>query len=380
MKRIKVLHIFKNMNRGGAETFIMNVFNNIDRNKVQFDFLCFEENGNYFEDIKKLGGNIFIIDKPLKKLWFKNIKDIVKIIKKNEGYDVIHIPLMFYSGVVCFAAYIANVKKRIVHSHNANESQKQTLSRKIYHFISRFLINIFSTNKIACGEKARDFLFGKTKKNKKETIILKNGINLNRFSNVDNKKVKELKMEFEILEDEIIIGNVARFSEQKNHMFFINLGTFLKNNNFKFKIILVGDGELKKEFEKKIKQNNLEKYFILTGIRKDIPELLNLFDVFLMPSLYEGFPVSIVESIAANTPCLISNTISQEVQIVKGMVFFLDLEDNLEIWVENIIKLKNIKYPKKIIISELIKKGFSIENSSKILEEIYLESDRCLEC
>jgi glycosyltransferase EpsF len=373
-KKIKVLHIFKNMNRGGAETFIMNVFRNIDREKIQFDFLCTSnEEGSYFNEIRNLGGNIYTISYPSNKHLIRNIKEIVEVIKKNGGYDVIHIPLMFYSSVVCLAAWISRVPKIIVHSHNASESQKNTIFRKIYRLISRIIINIFATDKMSCGEKARDFLFGNAEKIKKQTIIINNAIDVDKFKNVTTQEVNKLKEELNIVMEELIIGNVARFSEQKNHLFFLKLAKYFKKNNINAKIILVGDGELKEEFEEQIRKENIIEYFILAGIRTDIQIFMNMFDVFLMPSLYEGFPVTVVESLASGTPCILSNNISNEVALIKNMVSFLDLNCDLKIWYNNIIDMKNNHYDKNKIKEELNGKGFTIESSVNILEKVYLK-------
>ena len=128
--RIRVLHTFNIMNRGGAETFVMNVFRSIDKERFVFDFLCENPNpGKYDDEIENLGGTIFHLT-PLKKRPLKNIINIVKFLKETGPYDVIHIPNSFYSGVYCFSAKLAGIKKIIVHSHSAGDSKKRTILRK----------------------------------------------------------------------------------------------------------------------------------------------------------------------------------------------------------------------------------------------------------
>lgn len=374
MKKVKVLHVFKNMERGGAETLIMNIFRIIDRNKIQFDFLLTsEKEGSYCEEIRKLGGTIYKLDKFSNKKPIKNMKNIIKTIKQNGGYDVIHIPMMFYSGWVCLSAWIAGVPNRIVHSHNADEIHNNSILRKLYITFSRILINMFSTCKIACGERARDFLFGNSKKVKEQTIILKNGIDISKFQNVSENKILKTKKQLGIKIDEMIVGEVARFSEQKNHRFYIDFARYLKNNKLMVKIILVGDGKLRKSIEKKVKDNQLEEYFIFTGIREDIPELLNIFDVFCMPSLYEGFPVSIVESLAAGTPCVVSENISKETNLIDGMVKYISIQEEPKKWYEEIKKISNKNFNKSNIKSILEEKGYSIEKTTEKLQKIYLK-------
>lgn len=374
MKKVKVLHVFKNMERGGAETLIMNIFRTMDRNKIQFDFLLTsEKEGSYCEEIKKLGGTIYKLDKFSNKKPIKNMKNIIKIIKQNGGYDVIHIPMMFYSGWVCLSAWIAGVPNRIVHSHNADEIHNDSISRKLYIKFSRMLINIFSTCKIACGDKARDFLFGNSKKVKEQTIILKNGIDISKFQNVSENKIYEMKKQFGIKTNEMIIGEVARFSEQKNHRFYLDFARYLKNKKLEVKIILVGDGELRRSIEKQVKDKQLEEYFIFTGIRKDIPELMNMFDVFCMPSLYEGFPVSIVESLAAGTPCVVSENISKETNLIDGMIKYINIQEEPQKWYEEMKEISNKNFDKNKIKSVLEEKGYSIEKTTEKLQKIYLK-------
>lgn len=375
--KIKVLHVFKNMNPGGAETLIMNVFRNMDRNRIQFDFLLTSnEEGAYCKEIRDLGGNIYKLDSFSNKHPFKNILNVIDIIRKNGNYDFIHLPMMFYSGWLCLAAYIAGIPNRIVHSHNANEDTNSSIFRKIYIVISRFLINKFSTIKISCGQRARNFLFGRNKKIIDETIILHNGIDITKFQNVSNKEVENLKYELGIDKDELVIGEVARFARQKNHIFYIDLANYLKENNIKAKIVLVGSGELKNNLEIKIKESKLEDYFILTGIRNDINIFMNMFDVFCMPSIYEGFPVSVIESIASGTPCVLSDTISDETSLVDDMVYYVNLNEDISKWYETIKNCIEKDYDKKYACKILREKGYNIDDVCKKIQEIYLKGER----
>lgn len=367
---IRVLNVFGIMNMGGAETMMMNVYRNIDKSKIQFDFLCLsEETGDYEEEIKSLGGRIYKIFPPSKSGYVQHIKDIIEVCKTYGPYQAIHIPTMFHSGIVCLAAYIAKVPIRIVHSHSASE-EGRSIKRTVYNFICRRLINIFSTVKIACGEAARDFLFGKSKKSKKQVIILKNGINIETFSDVDKDKVLEMKKQFKIKENEFIIGHVGRFVKVKNHKFFIKLAKAMKEMNLK--ILLVGDGELKKSIENKIRENKLEDKFILTGKRNDVNIMMSMIDVFVMPSLYEGFPMVLIEALATGKNCVVSDSISKEVDIDKGSIDFVNLNDDIQIWIDKILKQLKRKVDIKSRIKVLEEKGFSIDKTVQILTKIYL--------
>ncbi|WP_296880383.1 glycosyltransferase [Thomasclavelia sp.] len=373
MEKIKVLHVFQRMRTGGAETLIMNIFRKMDHERIQFDFLCMSnEPGEYDDEIKENGGNIFIIDSPKECGAIKHILQIIKVIKSNNGYDIIHVPTMFHSGIVCFAAFLAGVKVRIVHSHNASEFNRNTIKRRIYRTLSRLMIALFCTDKIACGYKARDYLFGNSKKIQRETMILYNGIDLHKYKFIDIDLVSELKKEFDI-SDEIIIGNVARFEEQKNHIFFIRFAQYLKDKKIPAKIILVGDGKLKQEIEAQVKKNRLESYINFAGVRTNIPEFMNLFDVYIMPSLYEGFPLTVVEALASGTNCVLSDTISKEVSIIDDAVKFVGLDDDLSKWYNAVITCNNKKTDRNKYIEILKEKGFSSEYTTNKLVNFYLK-------
>ena len=360
------------MDRGGAETMIMNVYRKIDKEIFQFDFLCMsDQKGAYEEEIKEKGGEIYRILPPQERGYLKHIFDIIKICKKNR-YDVIHVPTQFHSGIVCLAAFLAHVPIRIVHSHSAGE-KGGGIKRKIYKFICRRLINIFATNKIACGEKARDFLFGNNDRTKKQVLILKNGIDIEEFAYVPTYEIEKLKKEINIKKDEILLGHIGRFEKVKNHIFFIKIAKELKKEGMKFKILLVGDGSLKESIEKEIKRNKLEENFVLVGSREDVPIIMNAIDIFVMPSLYEGFPMTLIEAFASGTYCVVSDNVSKETAIVEENIEFLKLNENISEWKEAIKRGLNVEVDKEKIIRTLKEKGFDVNVTVKELEKIYLE-------
>lgn len=367
---IRVLHVFGIMNIGGAETMIMNVYRHIDREKIQFDFLCMSESiGDYEKEIKELGGRIYKILPPNKVGYIKHINDIIGVCKKYGPYRAIHIPTMFHSGIVCLAAYLVKIPIRIVHSHSASKDEK-SLIRLFYQFICRKLINVLSNKKIACGEAARDFLFGKSKKQRKQVIVLKNGIDIEKFSNININETLQLEKQLGINKNDLIIGHVGRFSKVKNHEFFIKLAKEWKDMNYK--ILLVGDGELMEEIKDAIRKNNLEDKFILTGKRNDINVIMSLMDVLVMPSLFEGFPLVLVEALASGMNCVVSNNISKEVDIDKGSIEFIGLEENVQKWINAIIEKANQKVDINHRKRCLEDNGFSIHKTTEILTKIYL--------
>lgn len=361
MQKISVLHIVSNLNCGGLENMIMNIYRNIDREKINFDFLCLSSiEGVFEEEIKKKGGKIYKVPQSTNKIIFLN-----SFLRKNK-YKAIHSHVMFYSGIVNLLAKINGIKIRITHSHSSSDLKKESIFRKIYMSISRFLINTFSNVKLSCGEKAGKYLYG----NKSKFTILNNGIHLEKFLNVTEEEVIELKNELNIKKDDLIIGHVGSFLEVKNQEFFIQLAKKMVNKKENFKIVLVGTGKLFEHIKQLIQEEELQEYFVLTGIRKDIPVFMKMFDVFMMPSLYEGFPLAVVEALAGDNICYLSNNISKETQVIKDRVKFFDLNDDLN---ELITNIKNdINNKQNIDIEDILnEKGYSIKEMTNKITNIY---------
>lgn len=361
---IRVLHVIKSMNHGGAETMIMNIYRNIDRNRIQFDFLCMDDKvGEYDNQIKKMGGRIFTVSSPDNGR-VRNLRQIYRVLKE-EKIEIIHTHISFYSGLVLFVAYLSGVKKRICHSHTTNDVREINIIRRFYNMFSRSLIRIFANIKLSCGEKAGKYLY-----NNSNYTIINNGIDLKQYTSISNKQVEDLKKELNISNDEFIIGHVGRFEKVKNQIYFIEFAKIMKKYIKDFKIILVGDGTQKQEVEKKVKKEKLEKYFVFTGVRDDINVCMKMFDIFVMPSLYEGFPLVVVEALAGENICYLSDSISKETDIIKDKIEYFNIFENKQKLVNLIINNKD-KNNTINVIQELKDKGYSIKNTAEKISQIY---------
>lgn len=360
---MRVLEVIGSLDRGGAETFLVNVFSNINRNKYKFDFLVFQNKKYDYEDtIKKNGGNIIYIESPKNIGIIKFIKKLKNICIKNK-YDVVHAHTLFNCGPCMFAAYLAGVKKRISHSHNTRYTEKNiSFKKKIYYFISKIMINIFSTDYVACGKEAGNFLYYKNKK----VVVVKNGIKIEKFI-FDSNKRKELREKLKISENEIVIGHVGRLNFQKNHKYLIDVFNKLCKENDNYKLVLVGDGELKSYIDSELIKNKLENKVIMTGSIENVNEFYNVFDIFVFPSLFEGLPYTLIEAQCNGLPIISSDKVSRECNISKKIVF-LDLNPNVSEWIRIINKENSKRYN---AIDDVINNGYSIDDTIKIIEKIY---------
>ncbi len=353
-----------NMNRGGAETLIMNLYRNIDRSKVQFDFLTCKE-GVFDSEIVRMGGKVHRIPYISEVGHFKYVKELKIFFIKNNHYKIVHSHMDKMTGLVLREAKKAGIPNRISHSHNT--SSEGGIASKVYKWYAGNFILPNTTNFFACSNYAAQWLF----KNKSEsTKILKNGIECDQF--VFSQKVRdEIRNELNLDVNAFIVGHVGRFAPQKNHTFLIDIFSEFNKVNQNSILILVGDGPLRLDIEKRVEGLKLKDRVKFIGIRSDIQRLLQAFDVFVFPSLHEGLPVSLIEAQGSGLPSLISDNISREVDLGSNLVEFIPLSDK-SLWVE---KIKGISYTdlsRKNITSAIAKQGYDIRETASNIEDFYL--------
>lgn len=362
----RILHIIGRMNVGGAETFIMNVYRNIDRDKVQFDFVIHtKEKCDYEDEILSLGGKIFRIEQ-LSKHPLKNMFQLRKILKENKSvYRIIHrhtdSSIVFTDLLV---AKLVGIKNRYAHSHS-NKSVKGNKLHKLF----RPLLNILATRKFACSEDASLWTFGK--KGAKNTEVLYNGIDFNKF--LFKTKIREKIRTRERCNNNIVIGHVGRFEKVKNHRFIVNMFKKLLNKNNNYELWLIGDGTLREEIEQLVISLDLKEKVKFFGLRKDIGDLLQAVDIFVFPSIYEGLGISLIEAQISGLPCIVSNAIQDEAIITDNVIKLEITDKSAEEWVSNILNI-NINDKNRVINIEDEKiKKFNVQEVCNRLEHIYLE-------
>lgn len=377
-KEIKrVVHVVSDMHRGGAETMIMNLYRNIDRSKLQFDFICHyrkddlnssNNKADYYDEIIKLGGRIFRIPSLGTSNFIEYINNIKKVLKENGPFEAIHVHTNKQSGFVLLGARLAKVKNRIIHSHIT----EWNYGNMIYSIILKKLMIVNATKYCTCGEKAGINAFGQKSYQNDKVFLLNNAIEVENFINVDYEASKKIREEFGIGEEEFVIGHVGRFDTQKNHKFIIALAKRLKNNKRNFIMLLAGNGPIKEEIQNEVQKEGLSKYVKFIGVRNDIELLMAMFDLFILPSLFEGLPLVSIEAQAAGTKCIVSDTVTNKIDMGLNLVRQLPItEDALELWEEEIFKLDRPNLDKDIISESLTQKGYNVKTNVNKLYQLY---------
>ncbi|MBQ4819562.1 glycosyltransferase family 1 protein [Aquimarina sp. MMG016] len=376
MGAIRVLQVFTIMNRGGAESMIMNYYRQIDRDKIQFDFLVHRKEKAAFDDeIENLGGKIYRMD-PINPLFpGKYYGELRAFFKKHNEYAIVHSHLNTFS---CFPLKIAkefNIPCRIAHAHIAIDdvgisslfSQKESVKETFKKLIKLQLkkkVKKDASHLFSCGEKAGNWLFGE----KASFTMMNNAIDTRKFKY--NESVSEVYKDRFELKDQLIIGHVGRFASQKNHSFLIQIFAALLREKQDCALVMVGDGPLRKNMENEVKTLGIEDKVHFLGVRADIPELFQMFDMFVFPSFYEGLPVTLIEAQAAGVKILASDTITSEVHLTDD-IEFLSIEQPAELWAK---KIQEIDASKKGDNTHKIVKGnYDIVSNTKMIEEFYRE-------
>ena len=368
-KPIRVAQIIGKWLGGGVESVVMNYYRNIDRNKIQFDFICDNDSTNIpYAEIESLGGKVILIP-PYQKV-IKYHKELKRVLK-DGNYKIVHSHINTLSVFSLFAAKCAGVPVRIAHSHST--TNKKEKRKNLMKQLLRPFSKVFATDYMCCSELAGRWLFGDKEYDKGNVYLLNNAINLDKFK-YDEVVRREKRKELNIDDDTLVIGHVGRFVEQKNHRFLIDIFNEVHKQNEKSILLLVGQGPLMEEIKEKVKSLGIEDCVKFLGQRNDINELYQAFDVFCLPSLYEGLPVVGVEAQATGLLCLFSDDMTKETKVLESTKF-LSLEQNAKEWAEILLKsIENFK--RKDTTIEFFYNGFDIKKEGNKLIKIYLKIGR----
>ena len=357
---IRILQVVTHMNRGGLETMLMNYYRQMDRTRVQFDFLTHREyDGDYGEEIRQLGGKLYHMPvlNPFSPSYRKQLGEFFD---SHSEYKIVHVHQDCLSGVILHVAKKHGVPVRIAHSHGANQIKDIKYPIKLFyrHFIAKY-----ATKLMACGEDAGKWMFCGA-----PFEILSNAIPAASYT--FNDEVKKLQREkWNIQPEELLVGHVGSFTVPKNHPFLLDIFHEIRNLT-PARLLIVGDGSQRSVIEEKIQKLGLADKVILAGLRSDVADLLQAMDVFVFPSLYEGLPVTLVEAQASGLPCLISDKVSIECKMIEVMQQ-IPLMESPEIWAEKAIEAA--KTPRKNTYEEIKTAGYDIVENARRLQKMYEE-------
>lgn len=363
------------MNRRGAETFIMNVYRKIDRSKVQFDFLVYSNDKQDYEDeINSLGGRVIHMSCSSGFGAFRSIGMMRNVIRKYGPYKAIHAQTLMNIAFVWLAARKFPDIVRMAHSHNTRNRVVLSTVVRIYETIAKMIIRHNSQVMLACGKEAGIYLFGNRFLH--NGLILKNGIDLDIHTKINKNAIQNIRKQLK-LDCDIIIGSVARFNEVKNHRFMIEIANALKKKGVSYKMVFVGNGSGEQVVRRRVVDAGLQNEVVFAGLRSDINDMMHTFDVFLMPSHFEGNPVTLVEAQAAGLPCVITDNITDEIDMGLGLIKKCSLTEKPEVWADLIIESSKQRCTDEIRIRQQIAScGFDAQSTANLLLSIYQKNEK----
>ncbi len=368
-RTLRILQVIGAMNFGGAESMIMNIYRKIDRNVIQFDFLVHtEEECSFDKEIYKLGGRIFRIRRFNGLNATVYYRECVSFFKEHPEIKVVH-------GHIgsCAAFYLKAAKDQgcytIAHSHSVGEyANVKDYLYALFSFPTRYIADYL----FGCSSEAGMARFGKRVVQKKEKYSnYPNAIDLNGFIYNENVR-KAVREELSIEKDDVLIGAIGRIVDAKNPEFIFELfRKIIKKENIK--CLWVGYGTLEEVYRSKVQDNGLADKIIMTGKRSDVPNILQALDYFILPSKYEGLPVSAIEAQASGLPCLLSTTITKEAE-VSNMVSWLPIDNGVDVWADKILRDIGTKSCERTSpVMSIIEHGYDINTSVEWLSKFYMD-------
>lgn len=365
-KQIRVAHIIGKWLGGGVESVVMNYYRNIDRDKVQFDFICDDDSTKIpYEEIESLGGKVILIP-PYQKV-FKYHKRLKQVLK-DGNYKIVHSHINTLSVFSLYAAKCAKVPIRIAHSHST--TNKVEKKKNIIKVILRPFVKLFANEYMCCSELAGRWLFGNKKYDSGKVYLLNNAIDLNKFKYDENAR-KSIRSELDIQDNTLVVGHAGRFVEQKNHSYLIDIFNEIHKFNDNTKLLLLGDGPLLSKMKDKVHSLSLDENVVFLGSRQDAYRYYSAMDIFVFPSLYEGLGLVGVEAQATGLYCLVANNLPNEVAVTNN-IKFLSITAEPKNWASIALeKLNDNNIDRINAYKNIVDTKFNIENEACKLVKYY---------
>ena len=328
---IRVLQVFAALDSGGVSNYVMNIYREIDTDKIQFDFaMTGGKRSLYDEEALSHGGRIFYFD--TEKSLIANLRGILR----DQGpFHAVHSHVFFYSGFVLAEARKARVPIRIAHAHNAHTGESRSPARLAYESGMQGLIRLHATHLLGCSEKACRYVFGKGIMRDPRAAVMPDGIDCRRFA-CDLQERERIRRAYG-LTDKYVIGHVGHFNPAKNHEKILTVFREVCRRRENARLLLVGEGELEAEVRSRAAEMGLTEKVIFAGAHKDVERYYQAMDVFLFPSRYEGFGMAMVEAQASGLACLASDVVPRETN-VDGRAVYLPLEEKDSLWADRLLQ------------------------------------------
>lgn len=340
---------------------VMNYYRNIDRSKVQFDFLVHrDQRGAYDDEIESLGGKIYRL--PRLNPWSRNYRVALnRFFEEHTEYRIVHVHQDCMSSVILKVAEHHHIPVRIAHSHSTSQDKNIKYPVKIWYKRS---ISKCATDLFACGKDAGDWMFAGA-----PYQIVHNAIDVASYI-YDPAKQERIRAQIGVT-NHFVVGHVGRFNHPKNHPFLLKIFTALLKQKSDAILVLVGGGDDMPKIQKKAQMLGIADHVRFLGTRSDVGDLMQAMDVFVFPSLYEGLPVTMVEAQASGLPCIVSDTIPPEAYLTD-LIFPKKLSASPEEWADAILEKRNT--PRTDRSAEIAAHGFDITTEAVKLQEFYLSA------
>lgn len=356
---IRIIHVFGILNRGGAESMIMNFYRRIDREKYQFDFIVHgKEEGVFEQEILKMGGRIYRV--PTYKIYnhFSYKNQWKKLLSEIKDSDIVHSHIRSTASLFLPIAKSLDYKI-IIHSHNTSVGNG---FKAIIKSLLQKNIGKSGEKLVSCGEEAGNWLF----KDKKFEII-PNSIPTELYKFDIETRIK-MREELGLLKEKTFV-NVGRFHNQKNHLFLLKIFKEIIKVDSNCVLYLIGDGELRPKIEAEISKLSLQNHVKMLGVRGDVPKVLQAMDVMIMPSIHEGLPVTLIEAQASGLNIFASANITTELNVTET-INYISLDKNEREWAK--IILDNCSTMNRLLLNDIVNKTkYEVDNGIMELIKIY---------
>ena len=366
-KPIRVLHyLTEGIDCGGIESFLINVYRNIDINEIQFDFMAYCPKKNmYEEEIIERGGRIYKLRTPIKNI-YNHLKEVDKILKEHREYKIIHIHTDY-----AISYFVAKIAKKyginvIIHSHQTKVMNKKFLIHKL---LKRMQSNVADV-KLACSMAAAEWMFTRKDNKNGNVKIINNAIDVEKF--IYNEQTRN-KIRNELgIQDKFVIGHVGRLTAQKNQKFLIEIYNEIYKRNKESVLLIIGNGRLEQKLKEQVKKLHIENNVIFLSNINNVNEYYQAMDVFVLPSLYEGLGIVNIEAQTSGLKTIVSDVVPKEANIINKNFITIPLKENAKYWATEILKCNN-NYKREDMSKIVTEKGYNIKQQANKLMNLYKE-------